>query len=146
MTTTPPSVGDSIQSMCTKCRKPARHVIVSIVDGAAARVECTVCEGVHNYRSPPAKAPAKQRKPAGESKKATRSVAAATAAQEWETLVGSKDPSRAAPYRQEGARAPRAGDLLAHATFGVGLVRKIIPPNKADVLFREGVKRMVIAP
>jgi len=146
MTTSPPAVGDSIQSRCTKCRKATRHLIVSVVEDAAARVECTVCEGVHNYRSPGTKAPSKARKPAGEGRKPTRSAASATAAQEWESLVGSKDPARATAYRLKGGKAPRTGELLNHAAFGLGLVRKLIPPHKADVLFRDGVKRLLFAP
>ncbi|MBE0618909.1 MAG: hypothetical protein IH608_13455 [Proteobacteria bacterium] len=143
MTTSLPEIGASIQSTCTKCRKTTRHLVVSVADGAAAKVECTICEGVHNYRSPRAKGKEKERAPSGESKRPSRSAASTAAAQEWETLVAAKDPGRAVAYRPMGVKMPRAGELLNHTTFGLGLVRKVIQPNKADVLFRDGVKRLL---
>jgi hypothetical protein len=65
--------------------------------------------------------------------------------QEWASRVGSKDPAGAVTYPTSGAPL-RAGDLLDHAAFGLGVVRKIIPPNKIEVLFRSGIKRLVSGP
>ncbi|MEW6488881.1 MAG: hypothetical protein AB1578_13325 [Thermodesulfobacteriota bacterium] len=149
MAVTAPSVGEPIASRCTKCRRETRHVIVSVVGDAAARVECTVCEGVHNYRSPLPKAaaprPAASAGPRPSRPRAARSAAASAVEQEWELRVGGKDPAGAVSYPTAGGRL-RSGDLLAHATFGLGVVRKIIPPNKIEVLFRAGIKRLVFGP
>lgn len=149
MAATAPSVGEAIASRCTKCRRETRHLIVSVVEGAAARVECTVCEGVHNYRSPLPKASAPRPATSGEARqarpRAARPAAVAALEQEWESRVASKDPAGAVSYPTAGGRL-RSGELLAHAAFGLGVVRKIIPPNKIEVLFRTGIKRLVFGP
>jgi len=130
-----PVVGESIEARCTKCRKATRHLVVSVVGGSAGRVQCTVCEGVHNYRNPRSAAKARPRKAAGEARGASAVL------QEWEAKVGAKDARKAVTYGLDGVF--RTGDLLDHRTFGLGLVRKMIPPNKIEVHFREGIKRLV---
>lgn len=145
MIPTAPSVGEVIASRCTRCRRETRHVIVSVVGDAAARVECTVCGGVHNYRSPRPKAAAPRPAASAETRPArakTGRAAASAVEQEWQSRVGSKEPAGAVPYPAAGGRL-RSGDLLAHAAFGLGVVRKIIPPNKIEVLFRTGIKRLI---
>ena len=135
MTEQGPAVGASIQARCTKCRKATRHLVVSVVEGSPGRVQCTVCDGVHNYRNPRSASKSRQR--------ATSAGSRSTSAvqQEWEALVASRDPQKAVPYRSGGTF--RVGDLLSHGTFGLGFVRKIIPPNKIEVHFRDGIKRLV---
>jgi len=136
MTEQVPSVGASVQAQCTKCRKATRHTVVSVVSGMPGRVECTVCEGVHNYRSPkPTTAKTRARRASGEPRGSSAVV------QEWEARVGTQDPQDAVAYKLGGKY--REGDLLAHDTFGLGLVRKVIPPNKIEVHFRGGIKRLV---
>jgi hypothetical protein len=34
----------------------------------------------------------------------------------------------------------RVGDIVAHASFGLGVVKLVIPPNKAEILFEAGKK------
>ncbi len=133
MTDQVPVVGGSVSAQCTKCRKATRHIVVSVVGGAPGRVECTLCEGVHNYRSPRSAATSRPKK--------TAKPRSSTVVQEWETHVATRDSGRAVPYEMTGRY--RAGDLLSHGTFGLGLVRKVIPPNKVEVHFREGIKRLV---
>jgi hypothetical protein len=56
-------LGDMIDDHCTKCRMLTNHSVVSIVDGAAAKVECRTCYSTHNYRhgkSASKKAPSKK--------------------------------------------------------------------------------------
>jgi len=134
MTDQAPVVGESVKAQCTKCRKATRHLVVSVVGGSPGRVECMVCEGVHNYRSPRPTAQARPKKTAGKAR-------GSAVLQEWEAEVGSKDARKAVTYGVHGVF--RAGDLLAHNTFGLGLVRKVIPPNKIEVHFRDGIKRLV---
>jgi hypothetical protein len=44
------------------------------------------------------------------------------------------------PYNMNGKFPVRA--LVEHPVFGVGAVIELFPPDKMDVLFREGVKRL----
>ena len=51
-------LGDVIDDHCIKCRRITNHSIVSIVNGAAAKVRCRTCYHDHDYRheqAPPSK-------------------------------------------------------------------------------------------
>ena len=51
-------LGDVIDDHCIKCRRVTNHSIVSIVNGAAAKVRCRTCYHDHDYRheqAPPSK-------------------------------------------------------------------------------------------
>lgn len=51
-------LGDVIDDYCVKCRRVTNHSIVSLVDGAAAKVRCRTCYNDHDYRheqAPPSK-------------------------------------------------------------------------------------------
>ncbi|HSH68449.1 MAG TPA: hypothetical protein VK997_00930 [Deferrisomatales bacterium] len=134
-----PGVGDPVQSRCTKCKRITRHFVVSLVEGKPVRVQCTACEGIHNYR--PAKAPASPRSATAPRRRATSAAARSeAAAQEFEEAMGEKDRTRATAYQMTGTF--RSRELLQHPTFGLGLVRKVVPPNKIHVLFRDGLRTL----
>jgi hypothetical protein len=51
-------LGDVIDDHCIKCRRITNHAIVSLVDGAPAKVRCRTCYHDHDYRheqAPPSK-------------------------------------------------------------------------------------------
>jgi hypothetical protein len=51
-------LGDVIDDFCVKCRRITNHSIVSLVNGAAAKVRCRTCYSDHDYRheqAPPSK-------------------------------------------------------------------------------------------
>jgi hypothetical protein len=51
-------LGDVIDDYCVKCRRLTNHSIVSLIDGAAAKVRCRTCYSDHDYRNeqaPPTK-------------------------------------------------------------------------------------------
>ena len=51
-------LGDVIDDYCVKCRRLTNHAIVSILNGAAAKVRCRTCYHDHDYRheiAPPTK-------------------------------------------------------------------------------------------
>ncbi len=56
-------LGDVIDDFCVKCRRLTNHAIVSMVDGAPAKVRCRTCYHDHDYRhdqAPPKKDPKKE--------------------------------------------------------------------------------------
>jgi hypothetical protein len=132
------SVGDAIESRCTKCRVVTKHIIVSMMEGAVAKVRCNVCEGVHNYHrilpggATTTKKPLKKAKPAG-----LRKTPGATL-QDWEKLMAKTASQKRVPYNMSGSF--RTDDLIEHPKFGLGVVRHTIKPNKMEVLFQEGPK------
>ena len=51
-------LGDVIDDYCVKCRRLTNHAIVSLMNGAAAKVRCRTCYSDHDYRNeqaPPTK-------------------------------------------------------------------------------------------
>jgi hypothetical protein len=51
-------LGDIIDDHCIKCRRITNHAIVSLVEGAPAKVRCRTCYHDHDYRheqAPPSK-------------------------------------------------------------------------------------------
>src|SRR5204863_7409210 len=51
-------LGDIIDDYCVKCRRLTNHAVVSIMNGAAAKVRCRTCYSDHDYRNeqiPPSK-------------------------------------------------------------------------------------------
>ncbi len=51
-------LGDVIDDYCVKCRRLTNHSIVSLLNGAAAKVRCRTCYSDHDFRNeqaPPSK-------------------------------------------------------------------------------------------
>lgn len=51
-------LGDIIDDYCVKCKRLTNHAVVSIMNGAAAKVRCRTCYSDHDYRNeqaPPTK-------------------------------------------------------------------------------------------
>jgi hypothetical protein len=50
------------------------------------------------------------------------------------------DQAEAIPYDMN--QPFRLKNVLIHPNFGLGIVQLVLPPNKIDVLFRDGRKRL----
>ena len=53
-----PRLGDDIDDYCVRCKRIMNHVIVSVVNGNAAKVRCRTCHNDHDFRhetAPPPK-------------------------------------------------------------------------------------------
>lgn len=138
------SAGDIIEARCTRCRDILNHRIVAMVAEKVVRVECNTCGGVHNYYPPPSLKPVKT--PGGS---ATVKKSAATPRtpkrdpqqserEEWLSLRANMRLDRAIAYSMAGAF--RTDDLVDHPSFGLGVVKLMVPPNKMQVLFEDGMK------
>lgn len=141
------SAGDIIEARCTKCRAVTNHRIVAMVGEKVVRVECNTCSGIHNYYPPEkeVKAPSTgSSASAGRKKEPTprKTVSSKAAAdlEEWESLQTDMAEERAIPYNIDGKF--KAGDLVKHSVFGIGVVKTVIVPNKMEILFRDGKKMM----
>ena len=137
------SAGSTIETLCTRCKRVLNHTIVAMVGEKIVRVECSTCHGVHAYH--PVKAPKEPAVSKGAGTKAaaprkTKADPEAAARAEWEKLQPGMDPAQAVPYDMN--RSYRLNNLLSHPNFGLGIVQLVVPPNKIDVLFRDGKKRL----
>lgn len=51
-------LGDDIDDFCIKCKRLSNHLVVSLLDAAAAKVRCRSCYSEHDFRNqqaPPSK-------------------------------------------------------------------------------------------
>jgi hypothetical protein len=139
------SAGDIIDARCTRCRDILNHRIVAMVGDKVVRVECNTCGGVHNYYPPPT---AKAVRTPGGSMTVKKTATAAprlpkrdplqSDRDEWLSLRSSMRFDRAIVYNMNGKFRP--DDLVDHPVFGFGIVKQIVPPNKMQVLFEDGIK------
>lgn len=137
------SAGNTIETRCTRCKGVLNHTIVAMVGEKIVRVECSTCHGVHAYHpvkvpKEPAAAKGTQKKTAAPRK--TKADPETVARAEWEALQPDMDAAQAIPYDM--TRIYRVKNLLSHPNFGLGVVQLVIPPNKIDVLFQSGKKRL----
>lgn len=129
-----PRIGQEINAYCGKCKLERTHTVAAMeADGSVKKVACTMCGSFHNY---------KQAKTAsdgnGKPARATGTRKGRTAT----SIDSLLDPSRPAkPYSMSSSFA--AGDLINHPSFGLGAVELTRPPNKMEVIFREGRKTLV---
>jgi hypothetical protein len=140
MSTRKQAAGDTIEARCTRCRAARNHIIVAMVGERVARVQCNTCGGVHNYKpagEPKAPAARTERTKAEPAARKPPKGAAAAEQREWEALLPTLQRERAVPYSMEGRY--RAGDLVEHPLFGLGVVRSVAP-GKAEILFASGRK------
>lgn len=140
------SAGDIIDARCTRCREILNHRIVAMVEGKVVRVECNTCGGVHNYYPPPTAKEAKAAKAAKEPSAARTSSTPRSSKkdpdeadrEEWASLKPTMQIDRAQDYSMNGTY--RVNSLILHSVFGLGIVKRLIVPNKMQVLFQDGIK------
>ena len=135
------SAGDTVEARCTRCRTVLNHTIVAMVEERVVRIECNTCHGVHNYY--PEKA-AKSAAPGGSTPKKeplprkARKEPGAADREEWESLRPTMNEARAIAYDMN--REYRVKNLVSHTVFGLGVVTRVIRPDKMEVLFQGGKK------
>lgn len=137
------SAGSNIETRCTRCREVLNHTIVAMVGEKIVRVECNTCRGTHAYhpvKVPKEPAAAKTAKQKVAAPRKTKADPEAAARAEWETLQPGMDSAQAIPYDM--TRTYRVKNLLFHPNFGLGVVQLVLPPNKIEVLFQDGKKRL----
>jgi hypothetical protein len=131
--------GSTVDGWCTKCKLVLAHTVEAMVDSKITRVHCNTCRGQHAYRaSAPATRPASggaktAGKPAARSK-----VEKAPKRSEYETLLRGRTAASARPYATTERFAP--GEVISHASFGLGVVTGERDSVKIDVHFADGPK------
>jgi hypothetical protein len=161
------AIGSIVESVCGKCDDVMGHTIMAMVGSEIVKVECRVCKSQHRYR-PPARVSGEKtavtmkkgrdgvpiasgraamdrttRSVAlNRSRKSSAAMAAALASlTAWENMARDHGGETPRPYAM--AESFAVGDFLSHPTFGLGGVTGLVPPDKMDVLFETGVKRLL---
>lgn len=154
------SVGSMVESICGKCNDIMGHTIMAMVGNDIIKVECRVCKSIHRFRPVPGrggeKAPLVKKR--GESavsptvrgqssprqsaaRKASAQASLVAAQESWLAMMRKHEGDEARPYAM--SEAFNAGDFINHSVFGFGEVRECVPPDKMDVMFEGGIKRLL---
>jgi hypothetical protein len=154
------SVGSIVESKCGKCNDVTGHNVMAMVAGNIIKVECRACGSVHKYRPADKAAPAgrtesvrrtqeggilpaqpKKSPPSfeGQARDAKKNAPPAY----WQDIVRLRETQEPAPYSVNGTFPLKS--LIAHPVFGLGQVLVFIAPDKVDVVFEAGIKRLKCA-
>jgi hypothetical protein len=122
-------VGADIQAYCRKCGT-VWHVVVAMVGTTIAQVECKECGARHRVRG----------KSAGEARphRRTGETKATRAAKGGKALVAADLSLPPVRYSTSARFAP--GQRVEHATFGPGIVERVLGPGKVQIHFADGSK------
>jgi hypothetical protein len=124
-----PKVGRDALSYCGKCKMELAHVIVSMVDGKPARVQCKTCNSQHNHKRTGGAASILKKPSTPRAKKTVILVS-----ELWEKTMQQRHAEEVKPYNVKESFAKNS--LIEHPQFGVGVVQTIVSPSKILVLFR----------
>ena len=162
-----PKPGEFITAKCGRCNDVTGHVVMLVLDGQVAKVECKACGSVHKFREvrlpgagrkerPSVRhvragqdreqakelgAGPKSPRPSAPSRVAPRKGSAAAAAKlesAWQEAMVRHSAETPLPYTMQSSYNPQ--DFLEHPVFGRGEVLGVTPPDKMEVLFQEGLK------
>ena len=123
-------VGAETEATCGRCGT-ARHVVIAMVAGKVAQVECGQCGSRHRLRGAKTETVAPKRAGTG---KRTRIVVV-------RPLIA-PDPTRPpSSYTPADRYAP--ADRIEHQKFGLGVVERILGPSKIQVWFADGERVLV---
>jgi hypothetical protein len=131
--------GSTVDGWCTKCKLVLAHTVEAMVDSKITRVHCNTCGGQHAYRAsaPGSRAASGASSTAGKTG-ARSKVEKAPKRSEYETLLRGRTAASARPYATSERFAP--GEVISHASFGLGVVTGERDSVKIDVHFANGPK------
>ena len=163
-----PKPGEFITAKCGRCNDVTGHVVMLVLDGVVAKVECKACGSVHKYRETRLPGAGKKQQasvrhvragqnreqgkdlgPAPRSSRPAsatgtgaprRSSAAAKLESAWQEAMVRHSAETPVPYAMANAYSIR--DFLDHPVFGRGEVVSVTAPDKMDVLFQDGMKTL----
>jgi hypothetical protein len=124
---------DRTKAYCKRCSAMAEHLVLEKRGNRIRRVRCVTCDETHAYLS---KRPASKKKAGGTGLKQE-----ALSAASYETLTTGRDLKSAAPYRMTARFS--GNELVAHGTFGTGVVTQVFLDDKVEIAFPEGKRTLV---
>jgi hypothetical protein len=128
-------IAQEIVAFCANCNRDLAHTITAMEEGRITGVICGSCKEEHPFKSPTPKAAAPKKR---STKKAQikRSVT-----EDWIMEMERVQDVSATSYTMAGHYSER--QKLSHHAFGLGLVQKLVPPDKMEVLFEGGIKMLI---
>lgn len=135
-------VGGELDAWCTTCRLMKWHTIVALVDGKPAKVECQGCHKQHQFRAQPPGAGEKPDKPPRAPRtRAAKSATPPAPAVDFDTLLAGRE-AEAKSYSPSDSYT--LADAVRHPTFGLGVITATPAPQKIEITFRDGSKKILL--
>jgi hypothetical protein len=135
-------VGGELDAWCTSCRLMKWHTIVALVDGKPAKVECQGCGKQHQYRAqPPGGGEKGEKTPRAPRARAAKAAAPAAPPVDFDTLLGGRE-TEAKTYSPNDTYA--LNDVVRHPTFGMGVATATPGPQKIELTFKDGSKKVLL--
>lgn len=135
--------GSSVESMCKRCKTVTDHFVVVMDGDKIAKVECKVCQGRHAFQAAKPQAVATvSRTAAPREPRAPRAASAPKKQSASVYALWEKSVAGATPMSYSMSGSFKAGDVIAHPTFGLGAVQKFMRPNTIEVLFEDSVRNL----
>lgn len=123
---------DLIEEWCPVCKEIKPHAVVS-----GDRIACAACNHEHSLdRNGISDRPAKHSILTHEDKASEASLAEA-----WKRLTAQEKESDVPSYSIRLKLSE--GDVIHHSKFGIGIVIDMNDSTKAEVLFKDGIRRLV---
>jgi len=123
-------VGQDIQAHCRKCKADTLHKVTVVKEGKIKKVMCSSCLSTHAYKAP------KQIKGEGDALSVAKiRKTARRGVKDWAALVADIDEKSAITYKLSGDYTNTLA--LQHKIFGLGIVTKVISPDKIEVVFKK---------
>ena len=138
------SVGDETDSICPRCDDETIHRVVAMKEKKIHLVLCRRCNSQHRYRPSLAAITRKVPLPSERQARVLKKVESARTARpqvslkEWQTLNEVASEMEPLPYDPTASYSEK--QIVAHPTFGLGFVRKVIDKAKIEVVFEYEVK------
>lgn len=141
-------MGDEADSICPRCKEETIHRVVAMKEKKIHLVICTRCNSQHRYRPSLATITRKVPLPSERQAKVLKKVESArtfrpqVSLKEWQALRGVAGEMEPLPYDPGASYSEK--QAVAHPTFGLGFVRKVIDKSKIEVVFEYEIKILVM--
>ncbi len=140
MSLKPIGVGSDVEALCGRCKRETWHVVLAMVDGAIAKVQCKLCGAQHRFRRPGSAADSRRKashRSAGSGGRSSRSRANKPPPEPPGPTVEADTKRPIRPYKA--SEQYDVGERVDHKTFGLGVV-ELTEPGKVTLWFPGGRK------
>ncbi len=137
-------MGDEADSICPRCKEETIHRVVAMVEKKIHLVICTRCNSQHRYRPSLAamtkKTPLPSKRQARLLKKLekTKTPRRREPLRDWQKLREISPEVK--PLDYDPSEKYMENQAVAHQTFGLGFVRRVVDASKIEVVFERQVK------
>ncbi len=141
-------MGDETDSICPRCKEETIHRVVAMKEKKIYLVICTRCNSQHRYRPSLATITRKVPLPSERQAKVLKKVESArtfrpqVSLKEWQALKEVAGEMETLPYDPGASYSEK--QAVAHPTFGLGFVGKVIDKSKIEVVFEYEIKILVM--